>query len=345
MMKGLIGLMLCAMLLCQGTAASTLFYEGDVVVDGIRADVDIGRKADVVISYTLANMGGTQEQVTLQAVEGRGSPQTATIEPGTKTEVLLEYTVDVAGDSVRTLSLDPTLLINGKPPATRAGSIAVVLALPTGIPSLISSNRDFVIDENGRNGRAVYYWTAEDLYPTTITAKWSTLGANLAVEKAIAPRQITEPDQECTVTITVANRGGAAVNNILLRDTFPTSDFEAVSPGEEFRLMAGNESEPRLIWERTIPSLPAGQTQTMEYRIRYVGETVEVHDFALQPTAVYVDGSLVAASERVTVSQLTGATLVPEQTQTPAAATPLSIGVVLASLLLAAGLGRRAKKR
>ncbi|HDR72941.1 MAG TPA: DUF11 domain-containing protein [Methanoculleus sp.] len=344
-MKGLIGLMLCAVLLCQGAAASTLFYEGNVIVDAIRADVDIGQKADVAISYMLVNRGGSREQVSLQPGEGQGSPQTVVLEPGLAKEVLFEYTVDAGVDTMRTLSLDPALLINGKPPATRTGSIAVVLRLPPGVPSLISSNRDFTIGETGNDGRVVYYWSAEDCYPTTITAKWSTLGVNLAVEKAIRPGAITEPDQECTVTITLANRGGAAVQNILLRDTFPTSDFEAVSPEGEFHVMAGNGSEPRLIWEKSIPSLPAGQTLALAYRIRYAGETAQVHDFALQPTAVYVDGSLVAASKRVTVSQLTGATRVPDQPPTPAATTPLSIGVILASLLFSAWRGITRGKR
>lgn len=345
MMKGLIGLLLCAAILCGSAGGSTLFYEGNVVVEAIRADVDIDRKADVVISYTLANRGEAREQVTLQSAAGTGSLQTATLEPGMKKEVLFEYAVEVAGDSVRTLSFDPSLLINGKPPAARAGSIAVTMALPAGVPSLISSNRDLIRDEDGRNGRIAYYWAAEDLYPTTITAKWSTLGVNLAVEKTVNPREITEPDQECMVTIMVANLGGTGVENILLRDTFPTSDFEAISPEDEFVMMAGNGSEPRIFWEKTIPSLQAGQVATVEYRIRFVGETALVHEFALQPTALYLDGSLVAASERVTLHQLTGAILVPEETPMTAAATPLSIGVVLASLPIAAWLGRPSKKR
>jgi hypothetical protein len=345
MMKGLFGLVLCAVLLCQGAASSDLFYEGNIVVDAVRADVDIGSKADVAVSYTLANPGDRQEQVSLQAAAGKGSPKTVVLAPGQQTDVLFEYSVNIAGDKVKTLSFEPLLLINGKPSAERAGSVAVALTLPAGVPSLISSNKDFIPDETGGNGRSAYYWTAENIYPTTITAKWSTLGVNLAVVKSIAPREITEPYQECTVTLTVANRGGATVQNILLRDTFPTSDFEAVSPKAEFFIRQGNESEQRLFWEKTLPSLPAGQTATIDYRIRYVGETVSVHDFALQPTAVYVDGTLVAASERVTVSQLTGAVQAPEETQTPATAAPLGTYAVPVSLLLAAWLVRSIRKR
>jgi len=344
MKQGFCILVLCAMFLCQGAAAGNLFYEGKVVVNAIRADVNFQSTADVHIVYSLINQGQAREQVALQPAAGNGQVQNIAIEPGQKTEVLFKFTVNAAGDKVRTLSLDPALLINGKPSAERVSDIAVTLKMPAGIPSLISSNKDFVADKTDAEGRTGYVWIAQDLYPTTITVKWSTLGTNIVVEKAVTPPQITAPDQECTVTLNVANRGTTAVQNLLLRDTFTTSDFEGISPKEEFVRKEGNDTTQRLIWEKAIPSLPAGQNVTIQYRIRYIGQTAQVYNFQLQPTEVYAGGSLVASSKRVTLHQLTGAVRVAEKTKTPAPAIPLGTEVIMASLLLGAWLGRTSQK-
>ena len=134
------------------------------------------------------------------------------------------------------------------------------------------------------------------------------------------------------------------MQNILLRDTFATSDFEGVSPAEEFIVKEGNETKQRLIWEKAIPSLPAGQNATIQYRVRYTGQTAQVNNFQLQPTEVYAGGSLIASSERTTLHQLTGAVRAVDKTLTPKPALPLGAEVIVVSLLLGAWLGRTCKK-
>ena len=146
-------LVLCVVFLCQGAAAGSLFYEGGLTVNAIRADVDISSMADADIVYTIVNTGNAREQAALQAAAGSGQVQNIVLEPGQQTEVRFRYTVSPAGDKVRTLSLDPALLINGKPPAERVQNISVTLKLPAGVPALISSNRDFIAG-NARTGRA-----------------------------------------------------------------------------------------------------------------------------------------------------------------------------------------------
>ena len=341
-------LVLCGVFLCQGAAAGSLFYEGGLTVNTIRADVDIGSTADVDIVYILVNTGSAKEQAALQAAAGSGQVQNIILEPGQQTEMRFRYTVTPAGDTVRTLTLDPALLIDGKTPAKRVQNSTVTLKLPAGVPALISSNRDFIAGTPDGSGRAQLAWSAKDLYPTTITAKWSTLGMNLAVEKSMTPQAITAKNQECTVTLTLTNRGNAAIQDILLRDTFVTSDFEGVSPSAEFFAGRGNDSRQRLIWEKTIPSVPAGQAMTIQYRIRYTGQTDRILSFQMQPTEVFAKGSLVASSERVTVHQLTGATRVADTPRTAKPAIPLGMEVVLAGIGAAAlvfrnmrGNGRR----
>jgi len=254
------------------------------------------------------------------------------LDPGQQTDVQFRYTASPAGDRVRTLSLDPALLINGKPPAGRVGTIAVTLKLPAGVPAFISSNRDFTAGQPDSVGRAVYEWNATDLYPTTITAKWSTIGVNLAVGKAMSPEAITAPGQECTITLSITNRGNTAVQDILLRDTFATSDFEGISPVGEFSLSKGNDSRQRLVWEKAIPSLPAGQTTSVQYRIRYTGQTNQILNFRLQPTEVFAGESLVASSGRITIHQLTGAVKITDTTQTKKPAIPLGMGSIIAGI-------------
>jgi hypothetical protein len=337
-------LVLCAVFLCQGAAAGSLFYEGGMTVNTIRADVDIGSTADAEIVYMLVNTGNAREQAALQAAAGSGQVQNIVLEPGQQTEVRFRYTVSPAGDKVRTLALDPAVLFNGKPPAERVRNISVTLKLPPGVPALISSNRDFIAGTSDGAGRVQFAWSAKDIYPTTISAKWSTLGTNLIVEKMVTPPEITVPNQECTVTLTLANKGNTAVKNILLRDTFASSDFEGVSPMEEFVVKEGNETRQRIIWEKVIPSLPAGQNATIQYRVRYIGQTAQVNTFQIQPTEVYAGGSLVASSGRVTLHQLTGAVRAVEKTLTPKPALPLGAEVIIASLFLGAWLRRNGKK-
>jgi len=337
-------LVLCAVFLCQGAAAGSLFYEGALTVNTIQADVDVGSTAEVDIVYILVNTGNAREQASLQAATGNGQVQNIILEPGQQTEMRFRYTVTPAGDKVRTLTLDPALLIDGKTPAKRVQNSTVTLTLPAGVPALISSNRDFIAGTPDGSGRARFVWSAKDLYPTTITAKWSTLGLNLAIEKTMTPQAITAKDQECTVTLTIANRGNAAVQDIILRDTFVTSDFEGVSPAADFFTGRANDSRQRLIWEKTIPTVPAGQSMTVQYRIRYTGETDRIQNFQMQPTEVFAGGSLVASSERITVHQLTGAVRVTNTPRTTMPAIPLGTDVVLAGIGAAVFMFRKIKR-
>lgn len=336
------GVLLLAILvgICPA-GGSALFYEGDIVVDEANIYVDASSSsATVVAEYLLVNTGGATESVSVQAAADSAGPVQLVLAPGAQRVVVAEYQAPVTGGAVRTLALDPALLFDGRPSAMRMGTISCAVALPRGVPAILSANRAFA-PAGTTDGRNVYAWTATDVYPTQIVVKWSTSGIALTMEKSVSPSDITTTGEELTVAVAITNTGSSATPALILRDTFTEEIFEGVAPQGEFG-PADNESGPRLIWERTIPSLQPGETRSETYRIRYTGDTSRIADITLGATTAEADGSLVAATEPVTLRMLAGATQVaspgegapPETTPTPVPVGGAVAATILCTLLL-----------
>jgi hypothetical protein len=289
----------------QVALASDLFYVGDIIIDSIGIRVEAGDEATFKAIYLLRNRGGREEEINLQFAQspvplqanGEKIDNPVVFKPGERKSINLTCKLDITGKTTKVLSLDPTLLFNGKPNSEPTKVLLIKVLLPEGITGLACVNQE--PDEEGfEGGRKFYSWSSIDIYPTTLCLKWSTLKVDLGVEKGASPQEINAPDQIINLEITVQNKGDTAVNNITLTDQYVAFDFEAVEPLEEF-----GKRETMLFWVKKIDSLGPGETRTLVYSVKYIGFSPRSHDFDLKPCVVTVDGHLVSVSNKVRMSQ------------------------------------------
>jgi hypothetical protein len=345
----------------QVAYASDLFYEGDIVIDSIGISVEVGNEATLNAVYLLTNRGDREEEVNLKfaqspvplRADGEELNNSVMFRPGESKSINLTCKLDITGETTKVLSIDPTLLFNGKPSSKPSQTLLIKVLLPEGISGLAWANQD-PDEEGSESGRKFYSWRDSDIYPTTLSLKWSILKVELGVEKGASPQEITAPDQIINITIAVQNKGDTAVNDIVLSDQYVASDFEAVEPLEEF-----NKRETILSWVKRIDSLGPGETKTLSYSVKYIGFSPQSYDFILKPCVVTVDGHLVSVSNKVRMSQSGGVMLPPEGLEAltePEAALEqypsfLLIGGIILILAILGGLGyfmwrrRRAKQR
>jgi hypothetical protein len=322
--------------------AQQIFYDGNIVIDSIRADVVIGDEASVFIEYLLVNEGDEEENVSLAypsvPVQLRSGDQMVgdplVLGPHEEMRISLSYVDEISEEATRSFGFSPGLTFNDMPNGHRVRRYAVGILLPEGVSSIIGSNKPHSAMELTDQGRAYYSWDFTDVYATSLSILWSTLGVDLSVAKSVSPEKITSPDQVLQVEVTIQNQGGDAVSNITLTDDYVPSDFEAVEPLDDFTLTDLEQSDPRLFWGQTIEVLKPGDTQTFRYSVRYIGDTSTIHDFILAATRVTVDDQFVSVSNQVRLSKLVGARLASELMEEQETPTPTS-----KLLLLLAGLG------
>jgi hypothetical protein len=303
----------------QVALASDLFYAGNIIIDSIAIRVEADDEATVNAVYLLTNRRRYNEKVNLQFVQSPVPLETdgeelcnpVVFKPYEKKSINLTCNLNITGETTKTLSLDPTMLFNGKPNSEPTKALLIKVFLPQGINCLAWANQE--PDEEGyEDGRKFYSWSSVDIYPTTLCLKWSTLQVELSVEKSVTPQDITTPDQIINLEITVQNRGDTAVNRISLTDQYVALEFAAVDPLWEFR-----EQGPWLFWRKNINSLEPGETRTLAYSVKYVGFSSYSYDFDLKPSVVTVDGHLVVVSNKVRVSQSGAAMPAPTDSDVP----------------------------
>jgi hypothetical protein len=209
----------------------------------------------------------------------------------------LTYNLNITGETTKTLSLDPTMLLNGKPNSEPTKALLAEVFLPLGINSLAWANQE-PDGEGFEDGRKFYAWSNVDIYPTTLCLKWSILQVELSIEKTVTPQEITTPNQIINLEITLQNKGDTTINRINLTDQYVAFEFEAVDPLWEFR-----EEGPWLLWTKNINLLEPGETATLAYSVEYVGFSSQSYDFELRPCIVTVEGHLVVVSSKVRMSQ------------------------------------------
>jgi hypothetical protein len=322
-MKAGIGVTMLMLLgtLCpfQLASASDLFYAGDIVIDSVSIEVEADGDATVYAAYLLTNRGSEEEEIDLHfaqcpvSLEANGEELSNPVVfgPGERKSINLACKLNITGETTKMLSLNPTMLFNGKPNSMPARGLLIRVLLPEGVRGLAWANQE--PDEEGVQGsRRFYSWSGVDIYPTTLCLKWSTLQVELSVEKHAAPQEITTRDQIMNLEITVQNKGETPVNNIALVDQYLAVDFERAEPLWEFV-----EREGWLFWTRNIPLLGPGETMTLAYSVRYTGFSSQDYDFDLRPTVVTVGGHLVCVSNKLRMSQRGGAAPVPTGQEEP----------------------------
>jgi hypothetical protein len=184
--------MLC---LVQTASASGLFYSGNIIIDSIIANAEIDTNATVVMEYILINEGDKEETVDLvfsqfpvQLWIGDEKLENPVVfKPKAKEEkmITLGYATTVGGNATKVFSFNPTLTFNGKPNSERVRSSSVGILLPDGIKKIIGANKDYYNKSTDDNGRAFYTWVNNNIYPTTLNVKWSTLDVNIGIVKKL----------------------------------------------------------------------------------------------------------------------------------------------------------------
>lgn len=289
----------------QVALASDLFYTGDIIIDSIAIRVEADDEATANAIYLLRNYDSLNEEVDLQfaqspvqlEVDGEELSNPVAFKPWEKKSINLTDNLNITGETTKTLSLDPTMLFNGKPNSEPTKALLIKVFLPQGITSLAWANQE--PDEEGfEDGRKFYSWSGVDIYPTILCLKWSILQVELGIEKSVTPQEITTPNQIMNLEITLQNKGDTTVNRISLTDQYVAFEFAAVDPLWEF-----GEQGPWLLWTKNIYSLEPGETITLAYSVEYVGFSSQSYDFDLRPCVVTVDGHLVVVSNKVRMSQ------------------------------------------
>jgi hypothetical protein len=285
--------------------ASDLFYAGDIIIDSIAIRAEADNEATANAVYVLTNRGSYNEKVDLQftqspvplEVDGEGLRNPVLFKPYEKKSINLTCNLNITGETTKTLSIDPTMLFNGKPNSKPTKALLIKVFLPLGIDSLAWANQE-PEGEGFEDGRKFYSWSNVDIYPTTLCLKWSTLQVELSVEKSVTPQEITTPNQIINIEVNLQNKSGKTVNRINLTDQYVAFEFEAVDPLWEF-----SEQGPWLLWMKNINSLEPEETETLAYSVKYVGFSSRSYEFDLRPCIVTVDGHLVVVSNKVRMSQ------------------------------------------
>ncbi|MCK4722373.1 MAG: hypothetical protein KAT75_03660, partial [Dehalococcoidia bacterium] len=151
----------------QVALASDLFYAGNIIIDSIAIRVEADDEATVNAVYLLTNRGSEDEEVDLQfaqspvplKVDGEEICNPVVFKPYEKKSLNLTCNLNITGETTKTLSLDPTMLFNGKPNSEPTKALRIEVCLPQGINGLAWANQE--PDEEGfEDGRKFYSWSS-----------------------------------------------------------------------------------------------------------------------------------------------------------------------------------------
>ncbi len=284
-----------------------IFYQGPIKIEVLAVQIDVQDSASLTAEYTLTNRSNQETEVVLSHAEEGATiylgkeplPDFVSFEPGQTRTVLLKWKPSISGENTRSISFNPSLLLDGKRNNAPVLLYTIDLLLPSGVPSIIGASLDPKDQTTETSGRVRYQWQETDLYPTTFFVKWSTLGINLKLEKSSSPTRIQEKGEKLHVSLTVTNQGEQNVNSLTLRNNYDPNFFSAGEPEENFRLSESTESDPRLYWQAEIETLAPDETRIFEYSLRFNSNSSQLHHFQLGPTGAFYDGELVGVSNGV----------------------------------------------
>ena len=294
------------------------YYDGNIIIDTIDVEIFINLEAEVIAEYTLINTSDAEEAVEIEFIrpsitlyiDGEPINNPITFSPKEQKKIIFNYIDEIEGETVKSISFSPQILINEKRIAKPTHNYLIKLLLPKGIPSLIGSSETYTNKILTNEGRSLYQWEFHNLYPTTIYFLWNNLGVNFEVNKFSTQQDITEPNQIITIQITLKNIGDDEFQHISLIDNFDPSEFKAIQPSEEFTTTSEKNSDPRLIWRKDVEKIGPQEVLSFEYSVQYTGDTSTIHDFKIEPVNVFIDDKLAAISNTVTLRKMVKATRV-----------------------------------
>jgi len=291
---------LVVILVVPGVNALIAFYTGDITIFSLNASVDIQNSSNVSVDVVLENINFGQAV----AVNISVSPPNASVfignntlsnpvvfQPGEQKNMYIAYEQDFTGTNLHYYSLDPVIVFNGMQSSETVDAYHAKIKLPQDV-QLLTSNKEYV-STGTEGGRDVYYWNFEDVYPTALNLKWSSLATGLELQK-IASSEITSLDQPINITVIIHNNGSITINNITLVDRFESVYYGNAEPEQDFE---ATDDDYGFRWIKIIPSLDPGEIQQFNYSV----EVSVAADTELGATTAFVGGSIVAFSNIVVV--------------------------------------------
>lgn len=280
------------MYICIANAIS--FYSGNVIIKNINSEADIQDSANVVLNYTLSgnekvdlNFNNVPESAVIRV---NGIPYGSSFNLDIKGEVsiVVAYSLAMGAETMKQISINPNLLFNSMVNSNKIGRYNLKIKLPANVNELLSSTEKAANIEL-LQGRKVYSWEKTGAYASTLTVTWQSLNVNIEVER-IVPQEI---EGVFAVKNIIRNNGGA-ISGVLLLQSFLESDFDPVSPLEEFKkIQDGNDR--RLEWKKEIQSMPSGTVQEFTYSLKALNRGENV---LFRPLYVYVGNVLVKIVEK-----------------------------------------------
>jgi hypothetical protein len=292
-------------------ASAQLFYTGGVQIDSLSARLDVTTAATVSVEYKLVNHGTAAEALNLTVfpsdaqvtIGGANLTNPVAFEAGQTKELTLLYSIELPSGDFQRIQFAPMLFFNDMASAHRIKSYRVELVLPQGVDRLVSSSLAYD-SSTIRDGRPVFTWAKDNIYPVTLDVCWTTLDVDIAAVKKATPSSLTSAGEIVQVEITIQNKGDSEVTDITLIDSFFPGAFQAVEPLDDFKLVQPEMSDPRLYWQKDIDRLEAGESRTYTYSVNVTALGLETR---LDPVSVLVNGIPVAVSNDIVLySELGG---------------------------------------
>jgi hypothetical protein len=333
-------LVLALLLTVSAVYAEELFYDGPIQIDSITATIELDQNATIQLTYILVNRGEQEETVDLHyantlvpLVEGEVElVNPVRFAPGEVKEIQVQFEDVIDGTLLQSFSYDPSMTFDGMRNVERVNEFITRITLPYGIESIVGANKDVSSVDVGEDGRTVYTWEQFDIYPTTLSLKWSVIDADLRLEKSVSPQEITESKQKIEIRIEVENLGDTAIEKLTLLDDYVPSDFEPHEDDDSLTLADYETSDPRLIWQVEIDNLTPGESRSFSYSLRFIGDVSITHHFNIKPCAATIDGVLVALSNTVPMRKIASVEGVDDVTEPPSMPSGLILMIALAAL-------------
>lgn len=291
-------------LLAGNVNADELFYTGNIAIDSLSAEIDVGQNASVTVEYTLVNHGEEKEDVNLRfspenalaLLDGVELSNPMSFAAGETKELSLSYSIEVGTEDYKVIIFNAVLLFNDKSNSQTISNYHVKAILPSGINRLADSNMPY--ETTSEDGRLAVIWTESNIYPIPLSFSWSTMDIDITATKEATPSTISSPNEVVSIEVTIQNNGDEEVRDIELYDDFFPTLFEAVEPLEEFNLVYPEDSDPHLYWTKKVDSLQPGESRVYTYSIKVKVLSPET---TLNPLTILVNETPVAASNDIII--------------------------------------------
>jgi hypothetical protein len=291
-------------LLAGNVNADQLFYTGNIAIDSLSAEIDVGQNASVTVEYILINRGEENEDVNLRfspenalaLLDGVELSNPVSFAVGETKELSLSYSMEMGAEDYKVIIFNAVLLFDNKSNPQTISNYQVKAILPGGINRLADSNTPY--ETTSEDGRVAVIWTESNIYSIPLSFSWSTLDIDIAATKEAIPSTISSPNEVVSIEVTIQNNGDEEVRDIELYDDFFPTLFEAVEPLEEFNLLYPENSDPHLYWTKKVDSLQPGEIRVYTYSIKVKVFSPEI---TLNPLTILVNGTPVAASNDIII--------------------------------------------